>query len=167
LDRLDDPGCALRLGVGLEPTAHELRSAGGPQQRLRGHAAELRDGDDVLDLAHVLGRSTGLGWYPCRQCASRIEYRHTGCRTSWWQGSGLDDQCCQAEIASTASSIVFESWIWVIAVVDGVIGKAFAMIQFFGLASEEIIVALRRLLCHPGCHNESDQQQRHPDRDVQ
>mmetsp|Transcript_21056 Transcript_21056/g.81524 ORF Transcript_21056/g.81524 Transcript_21056/m.81524 type:complete len:271 (+) Transcript_21056:8861-9673(+) len=92
LARLHHPRCALRLGVRRKPATQQLRSADRAEQRLRRHAAELRDGDDVSCASQLVGHCTRLGGRSRGRRASGLGQRDQGSRSSRQQGFKHADQ---------------------------------------------------------------------------
>ena len=78
---------ALRLGFRRESAAHQLRSVDRPEQRLRGHVVEFRDGHDV-QCAAAFGLLQ-FGWVGIRVGAPFSE------RNQWMQArlAGKDQTC--------------------------------------------------------------------------
>lgn len=75
LDRFHDLERALRLAL----AAQQLQSADGFEQRLRRHAAEFRDGDDVHHPARLLGRCIDVGRGQDGEHSRRVHHWHDGC----------------------------------------------------------------------------------------
>ena len=100
LDRFDDPGCALWLGVRLESAAHQLRPAGGAEQRLRRHALMFVTGTMFI----VLPRSGSwlAGGRSCRQRVARPRRSHRRCQGCWRKGRKHCDQCSVEEVIAAS-----------------------------------------------------------------
>jgi hypothetical protein len=88
LDRQHDPRCALWLGLWLEPAAHQLRPAGGAEQRLRRHAPDVRHGHDVPGAAGFWLAS--LTWVGIRAGTCSRAFGGSKSAGCWRQGAALN-----------------------------------------------------------------------------
>lgn len=82
--------------------AHQLRPAGGAEQRLRRHAPDVCHGHDVHRTAYVLDHGLGLGGRSCRQRVARPRRSHRRCQGCWRKGRKHCDQCSVEEVIAAS-----------------------------------------------------------------